>query len=385
MELDLFDFSLPKELIAQAPLQARDQARLLHLDPQGNLEDCFFSGNTAKPTLKSLLRPGDVIVLNNTKVIPAKICGYTHNSLGIKRSLSCNLIEQLSTQSKAQSEIWKVMIKGKIRIGDDITFSPNLMAKVIDKLDEFVVLEFIGDFQKSLEEIGEMPLPPYIKRDLQSAKDEPTNTLNKTNINSADKIAYQTVYAKEPGAVAAPTAGLHFTDKLLQEIQDMKVEIHYLTLHVGAGTFLPIRCNQIEKHKMHKEIFSIPLSTAKAVNKAKLEDRRVIAVGTTSLRALESACSLLSERCKENLSSSFPSINACHQQNTDIFIYPGYTFQIVDALITNFHLPKSTLFLLVSAFVGIERMQKAYQYAIQQRYRFYSYGDGSFLEKPCSN
>ena len=400
MELNIFDFVLPKELIAQKPMNPRDASRLLHIAANGELMHYSFSGSHGHG-LKSLLRKGDVIVFNDTKVIPARLQGYKDNSYGIRKEIPCNLMELI--EKKTESERWKTLIKGRVKIGDEIIFSPNLLAKVKGRLDEFVLLDFIGDFDKVVNEIGTMPLPPYIKRGSYGSTSH--NIIPDNGAKKDDAISYQTVYANEAGAVAAPTAGLHFTRELMNEILDMGVEIHYITLHVGGGTFLPIRCSDVTNHKMHREMYSIPKTTADAVNQAKIDGRRVIAVGTTSLRALESSTIVgqnLQPIVDDELQVPSPSepnslsvmgINLIHQANyrnrviscdkksTNIFIYPGYDFRMVDALITNFHLPKTTLFLLVCAFAGTERMKRAYEYAIDHQYRFFSYGDGSLIEK----
>ncbi len=384
MHLDEFDFILPKTLIAQKPINPRENAKLLHIDSNKQMHDCTFSGYQGLGLL-NLLKPGDLLIFNNTKVIPAKLIGYKYNALGNKKEISCNLI---SLQKKSFEFVtWKTLVKGKVQVNDEIIFSEDLFAFVECKIDEFVILKFFGNFTKEIEKIGHMPLPPYIKRNAKAINDS-TQTKSKNesdnisyyHISSSDYINYQTIYAKEPGAVAAPTAGLHFSDDLISEIQKAKIEMHNLTLHVGGGTFLPIRSNDIVAHKMHEEIYTIPSKVANAINKAKSEGRRIVAVGTTTLRAIESAANLYNEYHQNSL-SSYNKLMSVEQQSTNIFIYPPYSFKIVDALITNFHLPKSTLFLLVCAFAGIKTIKEAYQYAINNNYRFFSYGDGCFIER----
>lgn len=338
MKLSDFDFTLPKNLIAQQPVKKRENSGLLIAQQNNSLvQDKFYS-------IIDYLVPGDVIVFNDSKVIKAKLI---LEKLGKKIELYLN--------KQVGGNHWSAFAKPSKRLneGDQFDFAGNKIT-IIKKLGmgqvevEFA-LQDISVFE-FLENYGEMPLPPYIKRE---------------KILSEDDSRYQTVYSKNPGAVAAPTAGLHFTEDLLKLIKAKNVEIVFITLHVGAGTFLPVKTDDIEGHIMHREYYEIDTIAAKIINKAKKDNRRVIAVGTTSLRALESA--------------------ARHGQiqdgatETAIFIKPGFKFQIVDMLVTNFHLPKSTLFILVCAFVGYTQAINIYQYAIAQKMRFFSYGDAMLL------
>ncbi|WP_341764317.1 tRNA preQ1(34) S-adenosylmethionine ribosyltransferase-isomerase QueA [Candidatus Tisiphia endosymbiont of Beris chalybata] len=338
MKLLDFDFSLPHALIAQAPEAKRDHSNLLIAKPNTHLaQDKFYN-------IIDYLMPGDVIVFNDSKVIKAKLL---LNNDGKKIELYLN--KQIGDNK------WHGFAKPakKLQEGDQFDFSGNKIT-ILHKLGlgqvevKFELLN-ISVFE-FLEQYGHLPLPPYIKREENLVE---------------DNIRYQTVYSKNPGAVAAPTAGLHFSTQLLQLIQARNIEIVFITLHVGAGTFLPIKTENIEQHKMHREYYHIDSITANIINKAKKENRRVIAVGTTSLRALESA-----------------AINNQVQEGgveTEIFIKPGFKFQMVDLLLTNFHLPKSTLFILVCAFVGYQEAVKIYKYAIENKMRFFSYGDASLL------
>lgn len=336
-----FDFELPEERIAQQAIEPRDHARLLHV--AASISDHHVYD------LPSLLRAGDMLVLNDTKVIPARIYG-TRGEVKI---------EVLLHKRQGPSEWLAFARPGKrLKIGDKILFSQNFFGEVCAKQEggEILVRFNVGDTElmAELERHGEPPLPPYIHRAAGTAKE--------------DQARYQTVYAAREGAVAAPTAGLHFTPELFQKLEAKGIETAKVTLHVGAGTFLPVKADRIAEHKMHAEWGEITAETAARINKAKSEGRRIVAVGTTSLRLLETAAD---ENGKLKAFSG----------DTSIFIYPGYRFKIIDALLTNFHLPKSTLFMLVSAFAGLERMREAYKYAIDHNYRFYSYGDATLLEK----
>jgi len=339
MRVDLFDFDLPEDRIATAPVYPRDSSRLLYLPSGRPLEDRLVRD------IPSLIRPGDVMVFNDTRVIPARLMG---------RRGEVN-VEILLHKSAGDNE-WMCFAKpGKrLKIGQDIVFAPGFSAQVIDKMDDGQVrLRFdTDDLFAQLERYGEMPLPPYMRR----------------HANKNDNTAYQTTYAKHPGSVAAPTAGLHFTPDLLKAIDDAGAMRIHVTLHVGAGTFLPVKTDDTDDHVMHTEIATIDAHAADAINRAKDEGRRVIAVGTTSMRTLES------------LSTPDRRVRA-GTVDTGIFITPGYHFKIVDVLMTNFHLPRSTLLMLVSAFSGRERILDAYRHAIAKNYRFYSYGDASWLEK----
>jgi S-adenosylmethionine:tRNA ribosyltransferase-isomerase len=354
MRVDLFDFDLPEELIALRPARPRDSARLLHVRADGSFEDRVVREAPA------LLRQGDLLVFNDTRVIPARLNGVRvrdESSVGVEATL----IERVS------SSRWIALAKpGKrLREGDYIRFGVMddrsclmgaLDAKVSAKgEDGAITLDFDlagPDLDARIAATGEMPLPPYI-----AGKRAP---------DDHDMDDYQTVYAAKDGAVAAPTAGLHFTPALLDALAQAGVGSARVTLHVGAGTFLPVKAEDTAAHVMHHEWREISRETADAINRAKAEGRRVIAVGTTALRSLESA---VDERGHIEAVSG----------GTDIFITPGYRFRVVDGLWTNFHLPRSTLFMLVSAFAGLERMQAAYAHAIANGYRFYSYGDASLL------
>ncbi len=331
-----FDFHLPEKLIAQTPPAQRGQSRLLEV-AQGRLTDRQF------PEVKTLLRPGDVLVVNDTKVIPARL--LANKGTGGKLEMMVERVtgeHQLLTQVKASH---------RPKIGDAIYVQGRQVATVIADEPPFMTLQTTLPALTLLQQYGQIPLPPYIEREPQAE----------------DQTRYQTVYAKHPGAVAAPTAGLHFTDELLDELRAAGVQLLSITLHVGAGTFQPVRTEQIDQHKMHSEWFNISEESADAINQCRQQRGRVVAVGTTTLRALESA-------------STAKGV-AAGARETDIFITPGYRFQTVDALITNFHLPRSTLMMLVSAFAGYDVIREAYQHAIAQEYRFFSYGDAMWLHR----
>ena len=338
-----FDFNLPPERIAQTAVEPRDHARLLHVAGAAGLSDRHVYD------LPDLLHPGDLLVVNDTKVIPARLYG--------KKGAA--KIEVLLHKRQAAAE-WLAFARPgkKLNPGDKILFSEDFFAEVLVKREggEIHIRFNVGDEKlfPFLEKYGEPPLPPYIHRDPGTA--------------AKDRDRYQTIYAAREGAVAAPTAGLHFTPELLKRLAEKGIEQATVTLHVGAGTFLPVKVDRIADHKMHAEWGEVSAATADAVNAAKKAGRRVVAVGTTSLRLLESAAA------EDGTMQVFSG-------DTAIFIYPGYRFRAVDALMTNFHLPKSTLFMLVSAFAGLDRMRAAYEYAIAQNYRFYSYGDATLLEK----
>lgn len=341
MKVDDFDFELPQTCIAQEPARPRDSARLLHVGD--TLEDLGIRD------LPGLLRAGDIIVFNDTKVIPARLTGKRGEAK----------IEVTLHKNRAPSE-WDVFARPakKLKAGNRIDFADGFFADVIAKGEAGEVhLAFNksgADLMAALETFAIMPLPPYIKRDAQGRDD--------------DKSDYQTLFAAKPGAVAAPTAGLHFTPDLLAAIEARGVKTQRLTLHVGAGTFLPVKVDDTQDHKMHAEWGEVTAEAADAINAAQAAGGRVVAVGTTSLRLLESAA--------DANGTLHPFLG-----DTDIFITPGYDFKIVDALMTNFHLPRSTLFMLVSALAGLDRMKAAYRHAIDTGYRFYSYGDACFLER----
>jgi len=337
-----FDFDLPPERIAQIPMTPRDSARLLHVRSHGCEDRHVFD-------LPDLLHAGDVLVLNDTKVIPARLYGQ-RGAVKI----------EILLHKKEQPGIWLAFARpGKrLHAGDVIVFALDFSAVVLERRESGeVLIKFLADDETlfaRLERYGEPPLPPYIRRTPGEAK--------------ADKARYQTVYAARAGAIAAPTAGLHFTPELLRRLNEKNIGHITVTLHVGAGTFLPVKAERVKDHVMHAEWGEIDEATAETINKVKREGRRVIAVGTTSLRLLESAAD------NQGVLKTF-------RGETDIFITPGYRFQVVDALMTNFHLPKSTLFMLVCAFAGVEYMKAAYAQAITRNYRFYSYGDATLLER----
>lgn len=342
MRVDIFNFELPEERIANGPANPRDSAKLLHIRQNG-LQD-----KTIKD-LPSLFKKGDVLVFNNTKVIPARIYGKRGDA-----SVEATLLKQINLST------WKCLVKNarRLKIGDEVIFSDTFKAVVLQKDEDGpVTLEFNvsgADLFAQLHLNGIMPLPPYIKR-------------NKGGKES-DKANYQTVFAKHEGAVAAPTAGLHFTEELLKQFTDMGIQQEFLTLHVGGGTFLPVKVDDTDNHKMHAEFGIITPEVAFRLNEAKQQGRRIIPIGTTALRLLESAAD-------EN------GILHPFEKETSIFITPGYCFKFADVLFTNFHLPQSTLFMLVCAFAGIDTMKKAYQHAIENKYRFFSYGDACLIEK----
>jgi S-adenosylmethionine:tRNA ribosyltransferase-isomerase len=337
-----FYFYLPAELIAQYPSAERTASRLLACtkpNPPRNIQHLGFSD------LPSLLQPGDLLVFNNTKVIPARL--YGKNTTGGQLEI---LIERILDNKRLLAQI---RASHAPKVGTDIILENAIQFHVIARRDDLFELENTSDVPlfELLEQYGHMPLPPYITRD-----DE-----------TLDKNRYQTVYAQKQGAVAAPTAGLHFDEALLARLQEQGIEFAFVTLHVGAGTFQPVRTENIQEHKMHAEYLEVSEGVCQQVNAAKANGRRIIAVGTTSVRCLETAT-------QDNQLQPY-------QGETSIFIYPGYQFKCVDALITNFHLSESTLFMLVSAFSGLENMQAIYQEAIAEQYRFFSYGDAMFLTK----
>ena len=350
MELKLSDFyyDLPKELIAQDPLEDRSSSRLMHIDRKtGAYEHKKFTD------VIDYLNPGDCLVLNNTKVIPARLFGVREKTENNETVLTTGKIEVLLLKRR-ENDIWETLVKPgkKCKIGTKIVFGEGILTgEVVDIVEEgnrLIQFHYEGIFEEILDRLGQMPLPPYITHQLQ------------------DKNRYQTVYAKYDGSAAAPTAGLHFTPELLQQVRDMGVEIAEVTLHVGLGTFRPVKETDVLKHHMHSEFYKIEQSEADKINKAKKEGHRVIAVGTTSTRTLESAADengFLTEK------SGW----------TEIFIYPGYQFKVIDALITNFHLPESTLVMLVSALAGREHVLAAYETAVEEKYRFFSFGDAMFI------
>lgn len=334
-------FDLPKELIAQDPLPDRDASRLLVIDKKtGALEHKIFRD------IIDYLEPGETLVLNNTKVIPARL-------LGTKEDTGANV--EILLLKRRQGDVWETLVKPgkKLRPGARVTFGDgSLTAEILEVVEDgnrLVKFHYDGIFEEVLDKLGEMPLPPYITHKLQ------------------DPNMYQTVYAKYDGSAAAPTAGLHFTKELLQKIQDKGVNLCYVTLHVGLGTFRPVKVDDVTKHHMHTEWYHVSPQAAELINKTHANGKRVICVGTTSCRTVESATD-------EN------GIIHAGADNTSIFIYPGYKFKCMDALITNFHLPESTLVMLVSAFAGRDNILHAYKVAVENRYRFFSFGDACYIK-----
>lgn len=346
MQKSDFYFDLPQELIAQDPLEDRSSSRLLVLHREsGQMKHHIFR------EIVDYLRPGDCLVLNNTKVLPARL-------LGVKEDTGA-AVEVLLLKRK-ENDVWECLVKPgkKMKPGAKLSFGDGcLKAEVLDVAEEgnrLIRFSYEGIFEEVLDRLGEMPLPPYITHKLQ------------------DKNRYQTVYAKYDGSAAAPTAGLHFTGKLLQQIEDMGVVIAYVTLHVGLGTFRPVRVDNILEHHMHSEYYEVTQDAADKINCARAAGQRVICVGTTSCRTVESAAGedgIVKPGCG----------------NTEIFIYPGYRFKVTDCLITNFHLPESTLMMLVSALAGREHVMCAYEEAIRESYRFFSFGDAMFITDSLQN
>ena len=341
MKVSDFNYDLPPELIAQVPIKNRDESRLMVLNREKQtIEHKIFKD------IIDYLEPGDCLVRNNTKVIPARL-------YGIKEETNANV--EILLLNRIDGDIWEVMVRPgkKLKAGAKVTFGDGILkAEILEQLDNGnrkVKFEYSGIFNEILDQIGLMPLPPYIHEKLK------------------EKDRYQTVYAKYEGSAAAPTAGLHFTEELLEKLKEKGVEIANVTLHVGIGTFRPVKVENVEEHDMHSEHFYIKAEDAEKINKAKKEGHRVIAVGTTSCRVLESIAD-------EN--------GMVHETegDTQIFIYPGYKFKCLDALITNFHLPESTLIMLVSALAGRDYIMKAYNEAVKEKYRFFSFGDAMFIK-----
>ena len=340
MKTDDFNFNLPERLIAQTPLEKRDSSRLLILDKEtGSIEHKHFSD------IINYLNSGDVLVLNDTKVMPARIIGTKEDT---------GAVIELLMLKEVDKDVWEVLSKPakRVKVGTTIKFSDRLKAICTDIEEEGIrKFKFIYDgiLLEILDELGEMPLPPYIHEKLK------------------DKERYNTVYAKNIGSAAAPTAGLHFTNELLNKIKDKGIKVEYITLHVGLGTFRPVSVDDISNHKMHSEFYSMNRETAEVLNKAKNDKNRIISVGTTSTRTLETIM---------NLYGTFKECSGW----TDIFIYPGYKFKAIDSLITNFHLPKSTLIMLVSALAGKDNIMNAYNEAVEKEYSFFSFGDSMFIK-----
>ena len=341
MNVKDYDYDLPEELIAQDPLEDRSSSRLMVLDRQtGDVEHRHFTD------ILEYLHPGDCLVINNTKVIPARL-------FGVKEDTQAK-IEVLLLKRK-ENDIWETLVKPgkKAKPGTKLVFGDGLLtAEVVDLVEEgnrLIQSHYDGIFEEILDQLGQMPLPPYITHQLK------------------DKNRYQTVYAKYDGSAAAPTAGLHFTKELLQKVKDMGVDIAEVTLHVGLGTFRPVKVDNVLDHHMHSEFYMVSQEAADKINRAKESGHRVIAVGTTSTRTLEAAAD---ENGRLHETSGW----------TEIFIYPGYQFKVIDALITNFHLPQSTLVMLVSALAGREHVLHAYEIAVKERYRFFSFGDAMLIK-----
>jgi len=341
MDVKDFDYDLPEELIAQDPLEDRSSSRLMVLDKKtGDIEHKIFRD------VVDYLQPGDCLVLNNTKVIPARL-------FGVKEGTEAKI--EILLLKRKENDIWETLVKPgkKCKIGTKIVFGEGILTgevlEVVEDGNRLIQFHYDGIFEEILDQLGQMPLPPYITHQLK------------------DKNRYQTVYAKYDGSAAAPTAGLHFTPELLQQIRDMGIDIAEVTLHVGLGTFRPVKVDTIEEHHMHSEFYRIEQSEADKINRAKANGHRVVAVGTTSTRTLESAAE---EDGTLREKSGW----------TDIFIYPGYKFKVIDALITNFHLPQSTLVMLVSALAGREHILAAYKKAVEEKYRFFSFGDAMLIK-----
>ena len=342
MYLSDFDYDLPEERIAQTPIEPRNASRLMVLDPVEKTiaHDHFYN-------LKNYLTPGDTLIFNDTRVLPARLIGHRDQTGG---KVEVFLLRRLD------ADHWETLVKPgkKAQVGNVINFSDELSCTVTEHTDfggRIVEFRYEGIFEEILDRLGETPLPPYIHEKLE------------------DKERYQTVYNREEGSAAAPTAGLHFTKEQMQELKDLGVHLGFVTLHVGLGTFRPVSVENIQEHEMHKEFYRISDETAQLIMDTKAAGHRVIAVGTTSIRTLESAATAKGQIAGKS-------------DWTGIFIYPGYDFKIVDALVTNFHLPKSTLIMLISAFAGRNFVLDAYQTAVAENYRFFSFGDAMFISRP---
>lgn len=354
MQVSEYDYELPEKLIAQMPADKRENSRMLVLNPEKHtIEHKHFYD------IVDLLDEHTLLVMNNTKVLPARLYGKKDTGARIE----VFLLEPKGgvKEGKNEGKTWSCLIKPSKRIKPDtiIKISGELSVHVIKRLDEdgewLAELIYEGDLFKILHKVGNIPLPPYIERKLQTEE-----------IRKFDTERYQTVYAKDEGSVAAPTAGLHFTKEILKQLEEKGVETAYVTLNVGLGTFRPVKCERIEDHKMHSETFEISEETAEIINRAKASGKKLIAVGTTTVRTLETAY------------SQYGCIKACNSAS-ELFIYPPYEFKVTDGLITNFHLPKSTLLMLVSALAGKDFIFESYKEAVEERYRFFSYGDCMFI------
>ena len=355
LRVEDFNFDLPPELIAQEPPAERGQSRMLIVDrATGAARDATFA------EFPSLLQPGDLLVLNDSCVIPARL--YAKRTLRREREKPTGRIEVMLTEPAGEN-FWRALVRPgrKIAIGERLLFpapsgATELEAEVLERGkfgERLLQFEPVDDFFAVLDRIGHMPLPPYIRRDDAMA----------------DRERYQTVFSRERGSVAAPTAGLHFTPQILDALTDKGVEVARITLHVGLGTFAPLRVKRVDEVRLHRERYTLSAEAAEAVNRAVREDRRIVAVGTTVVRTLEH-CAQQAKSCRLQ----------GHSGETEIFISPGFNFRLVSALLTNFHLPQSSLLMLVSAFAGRERVLAAYAHAVQEKYRFFSYGDSMFLE-----
>ncbi|MDM5339239.1 tRNA preQ1(34) S-adenosylmethionine ribosyltransferase-isomerase QueA [Fictibacillus enclensis] len=340
MDINMFDFDLPEELIAQTPLKDRTASRLMVLDPA--------TGKVEHNTFKNIidyLNPGDCLVLNDTRVLPARLLGEKEDT---KAKIEILLLKETG------DDTWETLVKPAKRVkpGTTVVFGNGLLKAVCtgetDQGGRTFKFEYEGIFYEILDALGEMPLPPYIKEQLE------------------ERDRYQTVYAKHQGSAAAPTAGLHFTESLLEDIKKKGVHVTFITLHVGLGTFRPVSAENIEEHDMHAEFYQITKGTAELLNHVKKNGGRIVSVGTTSTRTLETVAGKHGKFCEDS-------------GWTDIFIYPGYTFKAIDGMITNFHLPKSTLIMLISALAGREHVLKAYKEAVNERYRFFSFGDAMLI------
>lgn len=348
MRIEDFDYYLPKELIAQNPAEQRDSCRLMVLNREkGTIEHRHFYD------ILDYLRPTDCLVMNDSKVIPARL-------FGVKDGTGAHVEFLLS--KRIEGDEWESLVRPgrRLKPGDTVTFGDGSLRAEITGFGSDgtrkVKFSYDGIFMERLEELGKMPLPPYIERES----------------NEEDRDMYQTVYAREEGSVAAPTAGLHFTDELLEKAREKGVKLAYVTLHVGIGTFRPVKCENIEEHHMHFEEYTVSSETAQMINDTIRAGGRIVSVGTTSTRTLESAACLDEETGRYFVKEG--------HGNTGIFIYPGYEYKIIDALITNFHLPKSTLIMLISALYNREKILEAYEEAVREKYRFFSYGDAMLIE-----
>ncbi len=353
MLLSEYDYNLPEELIAQMPADKRENSKMMVL----NRKDRTITHKHFYDII-DLIEPNTLLVMNNTKVLPARLIG--HKDTGAK--IEVFLLKQNNKIKKTNEEVWEVLIKPSKRVKPDtiIKISDELSVKAIKRLEEngewLVELLFDGNnVLDVLHRNGNIPLPPYIQRKIQNE-----------DLKKLDFERYQTVYAQDEGSVAAPTAGLHFTKEILHKLEEKGVELAYVTLNVGLGTFRPVQCENVENHKMHSETFEIPQKAADQINRAKKEGKKIVAVGTTTVRTLETAY------------QKFGCIKPCHD-HSELFIYPPYEFKVIDNLITNFHLPKSTLLMLVSALAGKDFIFKAYKEAIENKYRFFSYGDCMYI------